>query len=763
VIWFRPEQLETVTWAGRLDKTERVAEDGTVLLVPRQSFEAWKEIVRGKSNPWLPCEVESAIALRQVSVDIALRQAHELSMINASQLVIASQLQRSQEQELLIAQIGLYIRQYLGLKEILNAIVQKIRTFLNADRTIVYQFNPDFSGIVVAESVLHPWKACLNQRIDEFCFQGNLGGKYVDGRVFTTSDIYTVNFTECHLQLMEQFQVRANLVLPILITNNKSQTLWGLLIVHQCSNPRIWQPSEISLLQQLSVQLAIAIQQAELYRDLQTSNAELENRVAERTAELFKRQQEFVALVENSPNVILRLDLQMRHLYINPVAEARSGIPVAAFLGKTFRELGLPQKNVDMAEAVFQELLATGQKQQYEIEFPSPTGFAFYQVENIPEYDPDGEIATVLLVYTDITANKLNEIALTEANRRWQSLLDNVRLIVVGLTCDGLVEYVNPFFLESTGYALDEAIGKDWFTHFLPQITQENLKEAFSDSLINNFQQHYQNPIVTKTGEERMIAWNNTVLHNQDHQIIGTLSIGEDITEKLKVERIKSEFISIASHELRTPLASIRGALGLLASGVLANQPETTKQMLNIASSDTERLVRLVNDILDLERLESSKVTLDRQWYDTAELCRQAVETMQPIATESQIQILAEYKSFQILADGDRLVQTLVNLLSNAIKFSPPQSQVQIRIESFPEAIVFHVRDRGRGIPENHLESIFERFNQVDASDSRQMGGTGLGLAICQSIVQQHGGRIWAESKLSEGSTFSFTIPRQRK
>jgi PAS domain S-box-containing protein len=558
-------------------------------------------------------------------------------------IMLTHQLKRSQEQELLIAKISLHIRQYIGLEEILNEIVHEVRNFLKADRTLVYQFNPDFSGLVVAESVLSPWKTCLNQRIDEFCFQGNLAERYTEGRVFATSDIYKANLTECHLQLMEQFQVWANLVLPILIISDKTPNLWGLLIVHQCSHPRIWQQSEISLLQQLSVQLAIALQQAELYRNLQINNAELENRVAKRTTQLFKRQS-----------------------------------------------------------------------------------------------------------------------ALQEANRRWQSLLDNVHLIVVGVTPDGIVEYVNPFFLDSTGYELDEVIGKNWFSDFLPQITQEEVKEIFSDSL-NNFQEHYQNSILTKTGEEKIIAWNNTTLYNQGHQIIGAVGIGEDITEKLKVERIKDEFVSIVSHELRTPLASIRGALGLLSSGVLANKPEVAKNMLDIAAIDIERLVRLVNDMLDLERLDSNNVTLDRQWHDTAHLCRQAVETMQAIATESQIQILAECKSFQIFADSDRLVQTLVNLLSNAIKFSLPQSQVEIRIESLAEEIIFHISDRGRGIPENHLESIFGRFNQVDASDSRQMGGTGLGLAICQSIVQQHSGKIWVESKLSEGSMFSFTIPHQRK
>ena len=559
-------------------------------------------------------------------------------------IILTRQLQRSQEQELLVTKISLHIRQYVSLTEILNAIVQEVRSFLKADRTVVYRFNPDFSGMVVAESVLPPWKSCLDQRIDEFCFQGNLGGKYLDGRIFATSDIYEANLTECHLQLMEYFQVRANLVLPILIINDKTPKLWGLLIVHQCSNPRIWQQSDINLLRQLSVQLAIALQQAELYRDLQISNAKLENRFAESNAKLSQRQN-----------------------------------------------------------------------------------------------------------------------ALQESNRRWQSLLDNVRLIVVGLSYQGQVEYVNPYFLEATGYTLEEVIGKDWFANFLPHIDRIQTGQLFVDFLAKDFPPYYQNSILTKAQEERIISWNNTLLRNEAGEIIGTLSIGEDITEKLKLERVKDEFISIVSHELRTPLASIRGALGLLASGVLVDKPDVAKNMIDIASINIERLVRLVNDILDLERLESNSFKLDRQWHDTAKLCRQAVETIQAIASENQIEILAECKSFQIFADSDRIVQTLVNLLSNAIKFSPPQSQVEIRVKSIPEAIVFHVSDRGRGIPETHLETIFGRFNQVDASDSRQMGGTGLGLAISQSIVQQHGGKIWAESKLSEGSTFSFTIPHHRK
>ncbi|ELS34658.1 MULTISPECIES: ATP-binding protein [Pseudanabaena] len=682
-------------------------------------------------------------------------------------ILLNRQLQRSQQQELLIARISLHIRQYLDLEEVSQAIVREVRLFLNADRTVIYKFNPDFSGGVVAESVLPPWESCMHRQLSDEYFPETMGGEYRKGRIFIAPDVYAANLSECHLQMLESFPTRASLIVPILRSNNQDNPLWGLLCTYQCFESRPWEEPDIRLLQQLSVQFAIALQQAELYRDLQISNTELENRVNERTAELFKRQQEFIALVENSPNVIVRLDRQSRILYINSATEAASGIPPSEFLGKTFREMKMPEKNVLMAEERVSKLLATGEQQEYEIDFPSPKGgLAYYKINIIPEYGANGAITTMLMVFSDITSNVLSGNALREANRRWQSLLDNVRLIVVGLNTEGSVEYANSFFLETAGYKLEEVIGKNWFSNFLPEYIQEELDQIFDKALVEenfleDFRPHYQNPIITKSGEERDIAWNNTVLRDPDNKIVGTISIGEDITDKLKVDKIKSEFISIVSHELRTPLASIRGALGLLASGVLDTKPDTAKHMLDIAVSDTERLVRLVNDILDLERLSSSRVTLDRHWHDVADLCRQAIATMEALSDQSQISVLCDLSSIQIWTDGDRLVQTLVNLLSNAIKFSPPHSEVHLTVESQFEEILFKIIDHGRGIPEEYLENIFERFNQVDASDARQKGGTGLGLAICRSIVQQHGGKIWVESVLSEGSTFLFTIPHR--
>ncbi|MBD2564054.1 MULTISPECIES: response regulator [Nostoc] len=232
-----------------------------------------------------------------------------------------------------------------------------------------------------------------------------------------------------------------------------------------------------------------------------------------------------------------------------------------------------------------------------------------------------------------------------------------------------------------------------------------------------------------------------------------------DVTERKQIERMKDEFVSVVSHELRTPLTSIYGSLGMLASGLLPTDSDQGKRLLQIATDSTERLVRLINDILDIERIESGKAKMEPEICDMVDLITQAVNVMQPLADKAGVTLSISALSGQVLADCDRIVQTLTNLLSNAIKFSSAGSTVWLGAQQQGDEVVLTVKDTGRGIPTDKLESIFERFQQVDSSDSRNHDGTGLGLAICKSIMQQHGGRIWAESVLGEGSTFYVTLP----
>ncbi|HZZ39665.1 MAG TPA: PAS domain S-box protein [Acidobacteriaceae bacterium] len=240
---------------------------------------------------------------------------------------------------------------------------------------------------------------------------------------------------------------------------------------------------------------------------------------------------------------------------------------------------------------------------------------------------------------------------------------------------------------------------------------------------------------------------------------VGSVLSFRDISQRYALDHMKDEFISTVSHELRTPLTSIRGALGLLSAGLLGDVSEKATSLLRIAVANSDRLVRLINDILDLERMQSGRAPLTFRRIALEELVRQAIETMQPMAEAEDVHLAFESVPVSIEADPDRMLQVMTNLLSNAIKFSPPKSIVRVAIKNSPDGATVSVIDLGRGVPADKLESIFDRFQQVDASDSRQKGGTGLGLAICRTIMHQHGGRIWAEQNGSRGSIFRFFLP----
>jgi signal transduction histidine kinase/CheY-like chemotaxis protein len=261
----------------------------------------------------------------------------------------------------------------------------------------------------------------------------------------------------------------------------------------------------------------------------------------------------------------------------------------------------------------------------------------------------------------------------------------------------------------------------------------------------------------------RDLATQLTQAREQQHQHSLQLS------QRSELDTLKDEFISTVSHELRTPLTSIRGALGLLSSGIIGDVDAKALNLLRIAVTNTDRLIRLINDILDLERMESGRAPLQIRRCSLRDLCQQAIETMTPLADASTVHLVLEPFTVAQAAspealffdgDADRILQVVTNLLSNAIKFSPPASTVRVHTEATSDSILLKIVDEGRGIPSDKLDSIFDRFQQVEPSDARQKGGTGLGLAICRSIVQQHSGSIWAQRNLVAGTTLYVMLPR---
>lgn len=387
----------------------------------------------------------------------------------------------------------------------------------------------------------------------------------------------------------------------------------------------------------------------------------------------------------------------------------------------------------------------------------------------------------------EIIEREQAKASLERLSRQSGLILNSAGEGIYGLNEQGKLTFINPAAARMLGYRVEELIvsiaNRDsdiYPSNILAEFPYQS-EETFMHAILNHCKPDgtayiwEENPIYAtlKTGAVQHIV--DDIFHHRNgtkfpveyvstpilekNKIVGAVVIFKDITERQIVERMKNEFVSVVSHELRTPLTSIRSALGLLSKGSLNNQPAKSQRMLEIAFDNTNRLVRLINDILDIERINSGKVTMEKQNCNAAELMIQAVDEMRAMAEKAEIKLALKPVEAQLWVDPDRIVQTLTNLLSNAIKFSPPHSTVSLNAKLQDFQITFKVKDKGRGIPEDKLETIFDRFQQVDASNSRNQGGTGLGLAICRSIVQQHGGNIWVESTLEKGSSFYFTLP----
>ena len=383
-----------------------------------------------------------------------------------------------------------------------------------------------------------------------------------------------------------------------------------------------------------------------------------------------------------------------------------------------------------------------------------------------------GERPFILIHGTDVTEQHEAEQALHMATRQRELILESVGDGIYGIDLDGKLTFINQAGAQALGYEAEELTGCD---------IHEVVRHSQSDGIVYS---KATNPILQALRRCESIRMRDEVFWRQDGtafpveysanplleagHISGMVVAFQDVSERRRLERMKDEFISTVSHELRTPLTSLRASLGLISSGTLDKRPEKQRHMVEMAIGNCDRLIRLVNDIVDFDKVEKGDLPLDRQPVEAIDLLRRAADVAYTAATQARITIVVDAVRVRVLADEERILQVMSELVTNAIKFSPQETMVHLSAQQVrpgpgqstePVSVCFTVEDQGRGIAKEKLERIFERFQQGDASDSRALGGTGLGLALCRSIVEQHGGRIWAESTPGKGSQFHFTLP----
>jgi PAS domain S-box-containing protein len=373
-------------------------------------------------------------------------------------------------------------------------------------------------------------------------------------------------------------------------------------------------------------------------------------------------------------------------------------------------------------------------------------------------------VQTVATALGQMLAGSKDRSRVERLYRQQEILLASVADGICGLDRSGLISFANPAAARMLGVEASSLIGMP--AHKLLHGSAPSMSRCVEeDCALQRATEKPQEPatsgeetVFRADGSSLRVDYTVTRILEQGHHSGSVLSF-RDISNRHALDRLKNEFISTVSHELRTPLTAIRGALGLLSFENIGQVNEKSANLIRIAHANSERLISLINDILDLDRMGSGRGNLNFRAVQLSQIVCQAIDNLKPVADAAGVQLVHDSNQVEIAGDPDRLLQVLTNLISNAIKFSPASSVVSVSMHSDTSGVTISVTDKGRGIPADKLETIFGRFQQVDASDSRQKGGTGLGLAICREIIDQHSGRIWAERNCERGSTFRVFLP----
>ncbi|MEG4804713.1 response regulator [Microcoleus sp. ARI1-B5] len=686
---------------------------------------------------------------------------------------LRQQLQQRIDRDRAIAQIAQKVHGTLNLDEILHITVEEVRQFLHTDRAIVFRLEPDGKGTVMAESVGAQWMSILSAQIYDPCFVESYIDRYRQGMVTAKTDIHDGSISPCHVEMLTQYQVKANLVVPI----QHDDRFWGVLIAHHCTSPREWQPLEIDLLQQLSTQVSIAIRQAELYQQGQHELAE-----RKRTQFVLGGSEERLRLALAAA----RMGTWDWNILENKITwcsnmEELFGLAPGEFDGSydRFVERLHPEDRDRVLEAI-DAAVATGAN--YEIEFRAiyPNGRIRWALSlGKVFYNAIGQPIRMSGVDLDMTDRKRTEEALRQSEEFRKRVLESSRDCIKVLDLDARLLYMNAGGMCQLEIDdLTPYLNAEWLCFWQGEARQE--AEAAIAAAKAGEQGRFQGFCATAKGTPKW--WDVVVVPMRDGagQVVQLLSTSRDMTDRKQAEierdrilqlkqaalaeservnRIKDEFLAVLSHELRSPLSPILAWTKLLQTGKL-DESKTVKALVTI-ERNVKAQTQLIDDLLDMAGVLRGKLSLNVTAVNLLCTIESAIDTVQTAATAKSILIYPVLSNIRsVSGDAVRLQQIVWNLLSNAVKFTPKGGRVDIRLEEADNQAQIVITDTGKGINPEFLPHIFESFRQEDASVTRKHGGLGLGLAIVYQLVEAHGGTIKADSfGFGKGATFTVSLP----
>jgi PAS domain S-box-containing protein len=495
--------------------------------------------------------------------------------------------------------------------------------------------------------------------------------------------------------------------------------------------------------------------------------------------ELAKRKRRFKTLADNSPDIIARLDRNLRHLYVNPAITQATGRSPQDFIGKNHAELGVPDHLRHYWEERLREVFASGQPCSYEFDFPAPDGTRYYLARVVPEFAPNGTVETVLGITSDITEYRHVEQALRESECRFRRVMESNMIGMGFWTFAGEITDANDALLKLLGYTREAFLAeKPRWRDLTPaeyvEMDEQALEQIRQTGVCIPFEKEY----FCRDGSRVAVLCGGATFEKTAESGVFFLL---DLSDRKRVEkerdrllqleraaraeaesanRVKDEFLMVLSHELRTPLNPILGWTKLLKTRQFA--PGMMTHALDTIERNAQQQAQLVEDLLDVSRVLQGKLALNCCPVNLMEVIQGAIASVQLSAQAKAITIEAHLDTtvLPVLGNQERLQQVVWNLLSNAVKFTPNGGKVDVYLMPIGKYAQIQVADTGKGIEANFLPFVFDYFRQADGSTTRSFSGLGLGLAISRHLVELHGGTIEAASEgFGKGAIFTVRLP----